>query len=345
MQAKTRGAHRIVVYGVGQFGQHIVRFAVEKGWPIVAAYNRAGDKIGKDVGRLAGLGYDLGVPVQDCETADYAGVQADIGVVTTTNRLAQNMPAYRRLMKAGLNVLCHGAESYYPRAVDKVLAAEIDALARANRVTFTGGGIWDMSRIWMGIAAAGPCTELRALRHSSISDAQSMGREQMLICGVGMSVDEYEERMVKAAGEIGGYYKTIPWQVMAALGYDVTQVSERREPVLFDTPIYCELLERELEPGVCAGTRLIIELETAQGVSVSARIEPRLLRPGEVEHTLWEIDGKPVSRIRVERDDQAHYSASSLFNRIPDVIGAPPGIMPVSKLGMLRHTASRGVPV
>lgn len=330
---------RIIVYGLGQFGSYIVRFAIQKGWTIVAAYNRAGAKVGQDVGRVAGLDHDIGVVVEDCDTADFSALDADIGIVTTTNRLTENLPAYHRLMNAGLNVLCHGAEAYYPQAVNPVLAAEIDTLARANGVTFTGGGIWDMSRIMMGIAIAGPCTELRALRHSSISDAQSMGREQMLICGVGMSVEEFNKKMVKTTGPVGGYYKTVPYQVMVALGFTVSCVSERCEPVLFDAPIYCELLERNIDPGTCVGTRLIIEVETTQGVTASAQIEPRLFLPGEVEHTYWEVDGKPASRIRVERDDQAHYSASSLFNRVRDVIAAPAGIMAVSQLGMLKHTA------
>lgn len=40
-----------------------VRILVKKGLPIVAAVNRAGAKIGKDLGPLAGLSEDLGVPV------------------------------------------------------------------------------------------------------------------------------------------------------------------------------------------------------------------------------------------------------------------------------------------
>jgi len=43
--------------------------------------------------------------------------------------------------------------------------------------------------------------------------------------------------------------------------------------------------------------------------------------------------------VRVERDDTSHATAACLFNRIPDVIAAPPGIVPVSQLGPLTHTA------
>ena len=43
---------RLVLYGIGQYGQMMVRFADKKGWPIVAAYNRAGAKVGQDIGQI-----------------------------------------------------------------------------------------------------------------------------------------------------------------------------------------------------------------------------------------------------------------------------------------------------
>ena len=40
---------RIAIYGMGQFGQFIARLAAEKGWPIVAAFNRAGIASAEDL--------------------------------------------------------------------------------------------------------------------------------------------------------------------------------------------------------------------------------------------------------------------------------------------------------
>src|SRR3546814_19098114 len=92
---------RIIVYGIGKYGQYIVRFAVQKGWPIIAAYNRAGEKIGQDAGLLSGLHAPLGVRVQDCDTASYNGLEADIAIVATTDRIAANFPACDRLLATG----------------------------------------------------------------------------------------------------------------------------------------------------------------------------------------------------------------------------------------------------
>jgi 4-hydroxy-tetrahydrodipicolinate reductase len=340
MMATVKNPHpRLVIYGVGQFGLHVIRMAVSKNWPIVAAFNRAGSKVGQDIGRLAGLDRDLGVVVQDCDTADFNSVKADIGVVAMTDRLALNMPAYKRLINAGMNVVCHGSEAYYPTGIDKALAAEIDELARHNNVSFTGTGIWDYSRIWAGIVVAGPCTDITRVFHRSITNAQGYGERLMMLTGVGMTPAEYDEKVGKVQGMLGGFYKTIPHQVMEALGYHAISVTETREPVLFDKPIHCSLLGKDIAPGLAAGTRIVIRVETEEGIPAEAHIELRLFWPEESEHMMWHIEGKPSSKITVERDDSGYATAACLFNRIPDVIAAEPGLRVLSQLGPMKHTA------
>src|SRR3546814_1557093 len=92
---------------------------------------------------------------------------ADIAIVATTDRIAANFPAYERLLGAGLNVICHGGEAYFPAGADAAVADRIDVLARANGVTFTGTGIWDISRTWIALL-------LRSEEHTS--ELQSLMR-------------------------------------------------------------------------------------------------------------------------------------------------------------------------
>jgi 2,4-diaminopentanoate dehydrogenase len=327
---------RVVIYGVGFYGMEAVRILAKKGWPIVAAVNRAGPKIGQDLGRLAGLNEDLGVIVQDCETADYAALGADIALVVQTERLSLNLVAYQRLLGAGINVICHGSESYFPQGADPELAEKIDALAKRAGVTFTGTGIWDFSRIWSGILIAGPCTELRSLTHHSLTNAELANERMMRAYGVDMTQAEFAEKVTKVPGQLGELYKGIPHHVMHALGFTVTNVIERREPVLSDHPVWCRILDRSLEPGISLGLRIIVTVETTQGPTASAHIELRILAKGEAEHMMWAVDGRPPSKIRVDRADGVHTSAACMVNRIPDVITAPPGVRLISQLGPLR---------
>jgi 2,4-diaminopentanoate dehydrogenase len=69
---------RIMIYGVGQYGGLVTKLALKKGFPIVGAVNRAGKKVGQDLGRVIGLERDLGVVIEDCTTANYAAMRADI---------------------------------------------------------------------------------------------------------------------------------------------------------------------------------------------------------------------------------------------------------------------------
>ena len=81
MLKKSAFSPRLAIHGIGFVGQELIRLATSKGWPIVAAYNRAGDKVGQDIGRIAGLNRDLGVTVQDSDAADYTGLSADIALI------------------------------------------------------------------------------------------------------------------------------------------------------------------------------------------------------------------------------------------------------------------------
>ena len=326
---------RIVIYGAGQYGLEAARIAIAKGWPIVAALNRSGEKVGQDLGRLAGLGRDLGVVVQDCEAADYAALEADVAIVATTDRLAKNMPAYENLLGAGINVICHGAEAYFPQGADHALAEHIDAFAKRHNVTFTGTGIWDFSRIWSGILIAGPSTEIKSFFHKSVTDAEAANLALMLVCGVSLSQEEYAKSMLGKLGIISNLYKLIPHHVLHALGYRVTEVTEHLEPVLSDQPVYCKTLDRHLDPGICLGTRIIAVVKTEEGVTATTHIELRILPQGENEHMMWALEGTPASKIRVDRTHAVHSSAACMVNRVPDVIAAPPGIRLVSQMGPL----------
>jgi 4-hydroxy-tetrahydrodipicolinate reductase len=327
---------RIVIYGTGQYGSIAARIALEKGWPVAAAVNRAGDKVGQDLGRLAGLGHDCGIVVQDCELADYEAIDADLAIVATTDRLAVNYPVYERLMNAGMNVICHGAESSFPMGADAALAGRIDALAKRNGVSFCGTGLWDMSRIWSGILVAGPCTRIESMFLESLTNIGAAGKHVLDVVGVGLTPDEYRRKFVDEAGPVGNIYKLIPEHVLTALGFTVTSSTEVREPVIFDEPVHCRYLQQDIEPGLAVGTRVVATVETREGVSAKTSIELRLIRDGEQEHVAWRVEGQPRSLIRVDRRGSVYSSASTMINRVRDVIAASPGIRLVSELGPLK---------
>ena len=327
---------QVAIYGAGQYALESVRIMHRKGWDIVAAYNRAGEKVGRDIGELAGI-EPLGVLVEDCEEANYGSSGANIAIHSVADRLDYNWPGHQRLLGAGINVICHGGESNFPWGSRPELAGRLDELAKAHGVTFTGTGIWDYSRIWSGLLAAGSASELTGLIHRTLTNGEAAGLELLKVCGGTLTLEEFSELN---EGLLAGIYKTVPHQVLWALGFEVTDVSEEREPILDSEPVFSNALGANIEPGICLGTRITTRVRTREGINATSINELRVLKPGEKEHMVWEVQGRPETVIRVDRTDSMHSSAACMVNRVPDVLNAEPGIQVISQLGPIRPQLS-----
>lgn len=329
---------RVAVYGLGFVGQQLAGFALDKGWEVVAAYNRAGEKVGQDLGALLGR-EPTGVIVEDCDQADYRSLKADIAFVAVSDRLEVNYPAYQRLIGAGANILCHGAESCNPFRCNPAIAREIQALAEVKGVTFTGGGIWDMTRIWSGILSVGPNTHIESMTHTSHTDIGRQGVHLLRFCGAGLTVDEFIARDVAGQGGLGGIARIPPLCVVDALGLEVTEIDEQLEPIVWDDDHHSHWLNETLTAGTVVGTRMKVNISTRQGIEVRNCFEYRDFREGESEHMAWKVQGKPSMEVCVTREASHMASASSLFNRVPDVLAAPPGITELWKYRPLSPSA------
>ncbi|MEO0436713.1 MAG: hypothetical protein AAF098_07385 [Pseudomonadota bacterium] len=338
----TKPFPKVLIYGAGRHGQEAAWIAHDLGWDVVGAYNRAGDKVGQDIGEVRDGKTPIGVVVEDCEKVDFSKLDVDLAFVAMTDRLANNIQAYERLLGAGINVICHGAESYFPRHSNSEVAARIDEIARANGVTFTGTGVWDHSRIWAGILAAGPCKTITSMTHKSRTQINT--NPYIALVGTGVSVEEFERDFALKPGPLGGIYQIIPALVMDGLGFTISSVTERREPVVFARALYCEGLGRDVPAGECAGLRFVVEVNTVEGPKAHARIELRLFEEHEGNDNMgWEIDGDPNSDVLMARHDSLRTSTMCMINRAADVITAPPGIQMITQLGPQKTCAAHAV--
>ncbi|GAB3377025.1 hypothetical protein NCG89_10865 [Spongiibacter taiwanensis] len=321
---------RVAFYGLGFVGQQLAGFALDKGWEIAAAYNRAGDKVGRDLGELLGR-EAIGVIIEDCDTADYSRLNADLAFVAVSDRLNENLISYQRLMNAGANILCHGSESCNPYRLNPEVAEQIQALALANQVTFTGGGIWDMTRIWAGILSVGPNTHIESMTHLSFTDIGRQGVHLLRYCGAGLSVEEYHRNGIAGQKGLAGVARTPPLCVVDALGLELLSVEEELEPIVWEEDHHSRWLETTLKAGTVVGTRMRAKIATRQGIAVQSCFEYRDFRDDETEYMSWKVKGKPSMEVRVLREDSHMASASSLFNRAADVLAAEPGIVELWK--------------
>ncbi len=323
----------IIVYGAGSVGGRVAGLAAARGWALAGAINRPGPKIGQDLGTLAGLEAPLGVTVSDDLDGLLAGAEADVAVVAVSDSIRDNMPIYARLMAAGLDVVCAGAEASYPRAVSVELADEIDRTAKENGVTFTGTGFQDVYRVWMAKILCGACTRLGAVAHRSLVDVGQHGAAAARLVGVGLSSEDFRARTAGAERSGPSIYRVFLEHATAAAGRRVLSGQERIEPVLLDEAVDCPALDLTVEPGVCVGTRIAIQIATEEGVAFRAENELRLLGATEREFLEWRIDGDSPATVTLSGLDSGTGTAAALVNRIPQVLAAPAGLVTLDRLG------------
>src|SRR3984893_17055656 len=76
---------KAIVYGVGAMNSIATRMMLEKGVDIVGALARSPEKVGRDLGEVAGLGFPTGVLIDDDAERVLATPQADIAVIAVAS--------------------------------------------------------------------------------------------------------------------------------------------------------------------------------------------------------------------------------------------------------------------
>ena len=134
---------KAVVYGVGAMNSVATRMMLEKGVDIVGALARSPEKVGRDLGEVAGLGYQTGVLVEDDPDRVLSTRQADIAVIAVASYMSDMYEHLRRCAEHGVNAVTISEEALYPWNTSPMQTAELDRLARQNGVTITGTGHQD----------------------------------------------------------------------------------------------------------------------------------------------------------------------------------------------------------
>ena len=91
---------KAVVYGVGAMNSVATRLMLEKGVDIVGALARSPEKVGRDLGDVAGLGHQTGVLVEDDPERVLSTRQADIAVIAVASYMTRHVRAPAPLRRA-----------------------------------------------------------------------------------------------------------------------------------------------------------------------------------------------------------------------------------------------------
>jgi 2,4-diaminopentanoate dehydrogenase len=320
----TGSAIAVLHYGLGPIGAGTLRVVAGRpGLRVVGAVDVDPDKVGRDVGEVAGLGHALGVTVAGNAERALAEARPDVVVHCTSSFLPDVMPQLRGIVAARAAVVSTCEELAYPWLRQPDLAREIDDLARTMGVAVLGTGVnpgFVMDVLPLVLSAV--TERVRALSVTRVVDAAERRGPLQRKIGAGLTPDEFARRA--AGGRMGhvGLAESLS-MVAAGLGWDLEECENTLEPVLASVAV--ETPHTRVVPGQVAGIHQIARGRTAQGQSIELELAMYVGAPDPRDEVL--IEGDPGARLLIPGGifgDAA--TAAIVANAIPVVRSAAPGL-------------------
>ena len=330
---------RAIVYGVGVMGSIMTRFMLEKDIEIVGAVARSPEKVGRDLGEVAALGFSTGITVVDEVKPLLEDGNADIAVVAVGSYLNVMEKHFKLCLEHGVNVITIEEESFYPWRTAPGHAAELDRVARENGVTITGSGQQDI--YWMNIVSLlmGAAHRIDSVVGKTSWNVDDYGPNVAAEVHVGNTPTQFE-RFVSEEGWPSFVVQNTLDALVASVGLTVAKVTPSVAPVLAEGDVRCESLGSTIPAGSVIGVVDGATFETREGPSFSFEMVGRLYREGEADYNEWVIKGEPAElRLSNDRVATPFTTCAQVVNRIPDVINAEPGFVTVDRLPQLRYRA------
>lgn len=324
-----------VQYGVGPIGARLVQAAIGRGIEVVGAIDIDPEKVGEDVGTVAGLDREVGVEVTD-DAGRALAEEPDLVFHSTASSIEVVQPQLTEALAAGADVVSSTEELSYPWRDHQDVAEALDREARTYGGTVLGTGInpgfaMDLLPAVLMI----PCREVDRVRVDRVQDAAVRRRPLQEKVGAGTSVETFEEEIATQAGHVGLSQSLA--MLAAALGWDLDEVSERIDPVVADEPVASDHLS--VEAGEVAGIRQVGTGIVDGDERIELRLEMYLGAPDPRDEI--RIEGVPDLTVRNEGGFHGDVTTPEiLVNASRRVLEADPGLVTMLDLppGTWRET-------
>ena len=99
-----------------------------------------------------------------------------------------------------------------------------------------------------------------------------------------------------------------------------------------ETDTWSASLGATVPAGAVLGVVDAVTIETREGPAFSFEMAGRVYAEGEVDTNEWVVHGEPELRLFNDAVPTRLITCTSMVNRIPDVIAAPPGLVTLDRL-------------
>lgn len=314
---------RVMHFGLGPIGCAVARqLLARKGFKIVGGIDIDGSKAGKDVGDIIGIERTLRARVWADASEALRKTDADVVVLCTTSKFKDVAPQIKSVLGAGIPIVSTTEEMAYPTTRNRVLAREIDALAKRAKVAVLATGVnpgFVMDTLPIMLTA--PCERVDAIYVDRIQDAGSRRLPFQKKIGAGLTVKEFKQKVTDGSVRHVGLEESIQ-MIADALGWKVSKITDQISPKVAQTPIKSK--DIAVEAGqVCGLIQDGVGYVDGRPV-ITLHMEAYLGAPESYDAV--RIEGHPALNMRILGGTPGDVAtASMVVNSIPKVLTAMPG--------------------
>lgn len=344
--------YNIIQIGCGKMSTYTMRFAMEKGYNIVAAVDRNKDVIGKDISKIIG-GKKTGVKVEDSVNlkAILEEKKPDVAIVTTTSLIGELESILSTCAEAGVNAITTCEEAFYPSVSNPTVTEKLDKLAKEHNCTITGTGYQDV--FWGNLiyTLGGATHKITKIKGSSSYNVEDYGIALAEAHGAGFTLEEFDEKVASADKisdeereeliKSGKYTPSYMWNVVPWLadrfGFTLKSMKQVCVPIVLDSVVHSETLGKDIPAGNATGMSAIVTGETEEGVIIEAECIGKVYTKDDVDTNAWTIEGEPSTSVVITKPDTVKLTCASIVNRIADLVNSEPGYVPTSRMGEIEY--------
>jgi 4-hydroxy-tetrahydrodipicolinate reductase len=310
-------------------GKLFLRYLHEKGADIVGAIDANPDRVGKDVGEVAGLGIRLNVPVRSDAEAAFDECNANATIIAIASLMSDMEEHFERAARHGVNAISTCEEALYPWTTSPAITARLDKLAKEHNCTLCGCGVED---VWWGnllVVMAGAHHRIDKIEGWITYNLDDYGTGLAKEHGAGLSPQDFE-REIRGAASLPPLYNSNEW-LASRMGWQIKSLKQELAPTFHNEDLTSSTLGETVKAGFATGSEMCVVAETLQGPLIVLHCIGKVFAPDETDRCDWDIFGEPNTQCIIKRPATVEYTCATIVNRLPSLVGAAPGFVTTEK--------------
>mmetsp|Transcript_15091 Transcript_15091/g.32953 ORF Transcript_15091/g.32953 Transcript_15091/m.32953 type:complete len:466 (-) Transcript_15091:160-1557(-) len=342
--SQQKSSPRVVLWGFGNQNKLMARYLYEKKTPVVGVVSH--HNIGKDYGMLdydpwESIHKKTGVMIVDEASAGdmMDKVQPNVCIMCTKSTLSDIYPSLEVCAQQKVNVITIAEELLFSAGSSKQLTKELDTLFKKNGVSVTGSGFIDGACCAMALALSGSMHRINGMEGTLQYNADLNGPVLATAHGIGLTPQEFKQQIVLNTDQEKSYvYNSNEW-FASALGLQVVNTKEDRQPILAPTTVYSKAQDKTIPMGDVIGMKVVATTKTKENVTIRAeQVGSVYTKDSDKDYTSWTFLGEPAGvSFSIDDPPTTEMTNTATMARIDQILKAEAGYVTTDKFDITRY--------